>query len=140
MNLGNPIKAIVHYFLIRRMTDLNHQDKFLMVSTLVCIVIHWTRLIMNHDVRVLDYHDWPSYYIVRTLNLEKILSLCWNQQKALTYGWDHNVVIYSYELSHHWWRLVTIGIHYKDIMISHRIKTTYPIEWSKGHVIMKLWM
>ena len=57
MNLGNPIKAIVHYFLIRRMTDLNHRDKFLMVSTLVCIVIHWTRLIMNHDVRVLDYHD-----------------------------------------------------------------------------------
>ena len=51
MNLGNPIKVVVHYLLIRGMTYFNHHDKFSMVSTLVCMIIHWIGLTVNYDVR-----------------------------------------------------------------------------------------
>ena len=47
-----------------------------MESALVCMVTHWTRPMVNHDIRPLDSYDSPSYYVVWTLNLEIILSLC----------------------------------------------------------------
>ena len=47
-----------------------------MVSALMCIVTHWTRPIMNHDIRLSSCHDSPSYYVAWTINLERILSLC----------------------------------------------------------------
>ena len=87
--------------------------------------------------KVINCHDSPSYYIAWTLNLERISSLCQNQQKALTYGWDPKVVIYPYGLGYCWWRLMAIGILNKGTMISHGIETMCPIRWSKGHVIMK---
>ena len=67
----------------------------------------------------------------------KDLSLCQNQQEALTYGWEPKVVIYPYGLGHYWWRLVTTGILNIGTLISHGIETVCPLGWSKGHVIMK---
>ena len=52
MNLSNPIESIMHYILIGGMTYLSHRDGFPMVSTVACIVMHWIRLIVNHDVRL----------------------------------------------------------------------------------------
>ena len=40
----------MHYLLIREMTGRGHQDGFSMVSVLVCMVIHWTRPMVNHDI------------------------------------------------------------------------------------------
>ena len=82
-------------------------------------------------------HDLPSSYTPWTLDLKKILSLCQNQQEALTYKWDPKVVIYPYILCYSWWRLVTTGILNKGIVISHEIETVCPFGWSKWHVIMK---
>ena len=36
---------------IRGMTYLRYWDEFPMMSALMCVVTHWTRLTMNHDVR-----------------------------------------------------------------------------------------
>ena len=73
MDLGNLIETIVYYLLIEKMTCLGRRwDGVPMVSVIVCIAIHWTRLAMNHDVRLSDSHDLPSYYVAWTLNLERI--------------------------------------------------------------------
>ena len=112
-------------------------DEFLIVSSTVCMVTHWIGLTINHDIRLLDCHDSPSYYIACTLNLERISNLYWNQLKALTYKWDLNVVIYIYRLGHCWWKLMTIGIFNRNTMISHGIETTCLFRWSKRHAIMK---
>ena len=87
--------------------------------------------------KTINCHDSPSYYTTWTLKLERILSLCQNQQKTFTFRWDPKVVIYPYGLGHYWWRLVTIGIFNIGTMISHGIETVHPFGWSKGHVIMK---
>ena len=86
---------------------------------------------------VINCHDSLSYYTTWALNLERILSLCQNQQEALTFGWDPKVVIYPFKLGHCWWRLVAIGILNRGTMISHRIEIVCPLEWSKRYVIMK---
>ena len=39
-------------FLIGEMIYLGYRDGFPMLSALVYIVIHWTRLTVNHDVRL----------------------------------------------------------------------------------------
>ena len=41
---------MVHYLLIGEMTCLGHWDEFPKMSALVCMVIHWIRLTMNHDI------------------------------------------------------------------------------------------
>ena len=84
------------------MTYLSHWDGVPMVSALVCMVTLWTWPMMNHEIRLSDCHDSPSYNVARALNLERILSLCENWQEALANGWDLNVVIYLYELGHYW--------------------------------------
>ena len=96
-----------------------------------------TNVCNAHWRKAINYHDLPSYYTVWTLKLERILSLCQNQQETLTYGWDPKMAIYPYGLGYWWWRLVTIGILNRGTMISHVIETVCPLEWSKGHVIMK---
>ena len=72
-----------------------------------------------------------------TLNLERILSLCQNQQKVLTYVWNLKVVIYPYGLGHCWWKLVATCILNRCIKISNGIETVCPLRWSKWHVLMK---
>ena len=41
-----------------------------------------------------------SYENMKNEQIERILSLCQNQQEALTYGWDVKVVVYPYGLGH----------------------------------------
>ena len=67
MGLGNPLEVVVYYLLIGGMIGLGYQDRFLMVSALVYMVTHWTGPTISHDL---------SYFIVLSLNLERILSLC----------------------------------------------------------------
>lgn len=50
MDLGNPFEVIVHYLLIKGMTNFSHEDEILMVNTLVYMVIHWTKPLMSHKI------------------------------------------------------------------------------------------
>ena len=45
MDLGNPVETVVHYLLIKMMTYLGRQDKFLMMSAIV--YVRYTR----HDLQ-----------------------------------------------------------------------------------------
>ena len=59
------------------MIGLGHQDEFLMISALVCMVTHHIRSRVNYDI---DYRVTmlsPSHYVIWTLNLEKILNYYW---------------------------------------------------------------
>ena len=53
MDLGNSVKTIVHYLLIELIACFNRWDGFPMVSALVCMVTHLTRLTVNHNIRLL---------------------------------------------------------------------------------------
>ena len=100
----------------------------------------WCTLDKTYDeswCKTINCHDSPSYYTTWTLNLERMLNLCQNQQKVLIYEWDPKVAIYPYGLGYCWWRLVTTGILNRGSMISHWIETICLIGWSKWHVIMK---
>ena len=77
MYLGNLVKTVVYYLLIGRMTCPGHRDEFPMVSTLVCMVTYWRKLMMNHDLR-LSIIMICQATTTWTLNLESILSLCQN--------------------------------------------------------------
>ena len=66
MGLGNPLEVVVHHLPIRGMVGLGYQDGFPMVSALVCMVTHWTRLMVSHDLRLSSSHDFTKllYYVV----------------------------------------------------------------------------
>ena len=49
MGLGNPFEVVVYYLLIGGMASLGYRDGFPIVSALVCMVTHWTRLMVSHD-------------------------------------------------------------------------------------------
>ena len=90
----------------------------------------------NHSeswCKVINCHNLSSYYIAWILNLEMILSMCWNQYEVLTYGWNLKVVIYPYGLDHYWWRLVATCILNRGTIISYGIETMCPLRWSKRH-------
>ena len=56
MDLSNLIKTIAHYLLIRGITYLDHQDRFLMVSALVySYILDKTYNESRH--KTIDYHD-----------------------------------------------------------------------------------
>ena len=76
MNLGNLIEIVVYHLLIEGIICLDRLDGVPMVSALVCVVIHWIELMVNHDISLLNSHDSPSYYVAWSLNLKRILSLC----------------------------------------------------------------
>ena len=57
MGLGNPLEVVVHYLLIGGIVGLSYRDEFPMVSALVCIVTHWTRPTVSHDLRLSISHD-----------------------------------------------------------------------------------
>ena len=75
MGLGNPLEVVVHHLLIGGMTGLGYWDEFPMVSALVCMVTHWTGPTVSYDLRLLVM-TLPSCFIMLSLNLERILSLC----------------------------------------------------------------
>ena len=66
----------MHHLLIRWMTGLSYWDRAPMVSVLVCMVTHWIRPRVNHDVRRIGFNDSRSYQIVWIFNLERTLTLC----------------------------------------------------------------
>ena len=47
-----PLEVVVYYLLIGGMASLGYRDGFPIVSALVCMVTHWTRLIVSHDLRL----------------------------------------------------------------------------------------
>ena len=53
----------MHYLLIGEMICLDHRDQFSIVSALVFMVIDWTKLTVNHDIKLSTCHDSPSYYV-----------------------------------------------------------------------------
>ena len=61
MGLGNPLEVVMHHLLIGGMVGLSYQDGFLMVNVLVCMVTHWIKPRVNHDVRLSGFNDSPSY-------------------------------------------------------------------------------
>ena len=75
MDLSNLVEIVVHYLLIGGMTYLSHEDVVPMVSALVCMTTHWIRPMINHGIKLSDFQDSTNYYIVCTLNLERILNL-----------------------------------------------------------------
>ena len=95
MSLGNPLEVVVHHLLIKGMTGLGYWDKFPMVSALVCVVTQRTRPMMSHDLRLSSSHNLTKllHYVVSQPweNIEFVLKLV----VALTYGWDHKLIIYS---------------------------------------------
>ena len=52
MDIGNPVKTIMHYLLIGGMTCLGYQDGFSLVSILVYVMHSKTEPTVNHDVRL----------------------------------------------------------------------------------------
>ena len=76
IGLGNPLEVVVHHCLIGGMVGLGYWDGFLMVSVLVCMVTCYKDLqwVMTEDCQVVM--TLPSCFIVLSLNLERILSLC----------------------------------------------------------------
>ena len=139
MDLGNPVETIVHYLSIGGMTCLNHRNGFPMTSILVFVMhIGWD--LWWIWLKVISCHDSPNCYTIWTLNFERILSLCQNQQETLTYEWDLEVIIYPYGLGHCWWRLVATGILNRDTMISHEIEIVCPIKWWKDMWSWNMWL
>ena len=57
IDLGNPFKVVVHYLLIRGMTDFGHRNGVPMVSILVCIITHWIRPTVSYDIRLSSNHE-----------------------------------------------------------------------------------
>ena len=76
MGFSNPLEVIVHHLLIGMMASLSYWDRFPMVSALVCMVTHWTKPMVSHDLKLSSVMTSPSFFIMLSLNLERILSLC----------------------------------------------------------------
>ena len=95
VGLGNPLEVVVHYLLIGGMIGLGYRDGFPMVSSLVCLVTHWTRPMVSHDLRLSSSHDLTKllHCVISQPweNIEFMLKLA----VALTYEWDHKLIIYS---------------------------------------------
>ena len=62
MGLGNLLDIVVHFLLIGGMVSLGHQDKFPIVGALVCMVTHWTRSMVTHDLRLSNSHDFTKLF------------------------------------------------------------------------------
>ena len=60
MGLGNPIEIVVHHLLIRGMVGLGCQDRFPLVSELVCMVAHWIELMVSYDLRLSSSHNFTN--------------------------------------------------------------------------------
>ena len=88
VGLGNPLEVVVHYLLIGGMIGLGYRDGFPMVSALVCLVTHWTRPMVSHDLRLSSSHDLTKllHCVISQPweNIEFVLKLV----VVLTYGWD----------------------------------------------------
>ena len=95
MGLGNPLEVVVHHLLIGGIAGFGYQDEFPMVSTLVCMVTHWTGPTVNHDLSLSSSHDLTKllHCVVSQPweNIDFVLKLA----MTLIYGWDCKLIIYS---------------------------------------------
>ena len=95
IGLGNPLKTVVHRLLIGGMASFGYWDGFPMVSVLVCMVVHWTGPIVSYDLKLSSSHDCTNLLHCVVFqpweNIELVLKLV----VALTYEWDHKLIIYS---------------------------------------------
>ena len=86
MGLGNPLEIIVHHQLIGEMIGLSYQDRFPMVRALVCMVTHWTKPMVSHDLKLSSSYNFTKllHYVISQpgKNIELVLKLI----AALTYG------------------------------------------------------
>ena len=57
MGLGNPLKVLVHNFLIGGMIGLGYWDGFPIMSALVCMNAHWIGPTVGHNLRQSSSHD-----------------------------------------------------------------------------------
>ena len=95
IGLCNPLEVLVHYLLIGGMNGLGHWDRFPMVSALVCMVTHWTRPTVSHDIRLTSSHDFTKLFhcVVSQPweNIELVLKLT----LTFTYVRHRKLIIYS---------------------------------------------
>ena len=66
MGLGNPLKVVVQHLLIGGMVGIGYQDRFFMVSVLVCMITHLIGPTVSHDLRLSSSHDLTKllHYVV----------------------------------------------------------------------------
>ena len=66
VGLSHPLEVVVHHILIGGMTGLGYWDESLIVSALVCMVTHWRRPKVNHDLRLSNSYDLTKlfHYVV----------------------------------------------------------------------------
>ena len=57
MGLGSPLEVVVYHLLIGGIVGFGCRNGFLMVSALVCMVTHWTRSMVSHELRLSSSHD-----------------------------------------------------------------------------------
>ena len=50
----------MYHILIGGMTGFDHQDGVSMVSVLMYMVTHWTRLTVSHDIKLLGSYDFTK--------------------------------------------------------------------------------
>ena len=94
MGLGNPLEIVVHHLLIGGMVGLSYQDRLPKVTALVCMVTHWTRTMVSHDLRLSSSHDLTKLlHCVVSQPWENIV-LVLKLAITLSYEWDHKLVIY----------------------------------------------
>ena len=60
MGLGNPLEVVVYHLLIGGIAGLGYWDEFPMMSALVCVVAHWKRPMVSHDLRLSSSHDFTK--------------------------------------------------------------------------------
>ena len=64
MDLDNAFKVVVYHLLIGGMIGFDYQDKFYMVSALMCVVTRWKKLTMSYDVSVDPQFCPLSIYLI----------------------------------------------------------------------------
>ena len=98
--------------------------------TSVCMVTHWTRPTISHDLRLSSSHDLTKmlYYIVSQPweNIELMLKLVMTLTYSEIVSWSY----IPYELGHCWWKPIVISIFNRNTMISHGIETVCLLRWS----------
>ena len=60
MDLGNASDVTMHYPLIEGITYLGCLDGFPMVNALICMVTHWIRPMVSHDIGYREVMISPS--------------------------------------------------------------------------------
>ena len=96
MNLDNPFEVVVYYLLIGGMTYLDYRDRFHMVGTLVYMVIHWTKIMVGHDIDYQVVIISPNHYVILNFQSWDDIELLLGSLVTLTYVWNTKMDIYIF--------------------------------------------